>query len=164
MPLAATFFEETNLFWILRKHCSESREIILRTETSRTYAFPSCVFPSSILPSSLSLSLLDMISTNVPTFSNSICVPNDMSQLSVEAITAGMVEAALDGLGFVSSVLIDNNHTLRTLSKEWLPSWFSFSLTLLIPSSSSSLSENSLQEWLLIQSRLLNSQIETSFW
>lgn len=53
----------------------------------------------------------DMISTNVPTFSKSICVPNDMSQLSVEAITAGMVEAALDGLGFPARVTA---HTVAT--------------------------------------------------
>ena len=53
----------------------------------------------------------DMISTNVPTFSRSICVPNDMSQLSVEAITAGMVEAALDGLGFPARVTA---HTVPT--------------------------------------------------
>ncbi|EST08354.1 Transport protein particle (TRAPP) component [Kalmanozyma brasiliensis GHG001] len=52
-----------------------------------------------------------MISTNVPTFSRSICVPNDMSQLSVEAITAGMVEAALDGLGFPARVTA---HTVGT--------------------------------------------------
>ncbi|SJX65607.1 related to TRS31-TRAPP subunit of 31 kDa involved in targeting and fusion of ER to golgi transport vesicles [Sporisorium reilianum f. sp. reilianum] len=52
-----------------------------------------------------------MISTNVPTFSKSICVPNDMSQLSVEAITAGMVEAALDGLGFPARVTA---HTVAT--------------------------------------------------
>ncbi|KAK0545385.1 Trafficking protein particle complex subunit 31 [Tilletia horrida] len=42
-----------------------------------------------------------MISTNVPLFSRSISIPKDMSQLSVEAYTAGMVEAVLDGLGFV---------------------------------------------------------------
>lgn len=52
-----------------------------------------------------------MISTNVPTFSRSICVPKDMSQLSVEAITAGMVEAALDGLGFPARVTA---HTVST--------------------------------------------------
>lgn len=52
-----------------------------------------------------------MISTNVPCFSRTICVPNDMSQLSVEAITAGMVEAALDGLGFPARVTA---HTVPT--------------------------------------------------
>lgn len=52
-----------------------------------------------------------MISTNTPTFSRSICVPHDMSQLSVEAITAGMVEAALDGLGFPARVTA---HTVGT--------------------------------------------------
>lgn len=43
----------------------------------------------------------DMISTNTPLFARSISVPREMSQLSVEAFTAGIVEAALDGLGFV---------------------------------------------------------------
>ncbi|EPQ27181.1 uncharacterized protein PFL1_05104 [Pseudozyma flocculosa PF-1] len=45
-----------------------------------------------------------MISTNVPTFSRAISIPKEMSQLSVEAITAGIVEAALDGLGFPARV------------------------------------------------------------
>lgn len=52
-----------------------------------------------------------MISTNVPTFSKAISIPKDMSQLSVEAITAGMVEAALDGLGFPARVTA---HTVPT--------------------------------------------------
>ncbi|SNX86627.1 related to TRS31 - TRAPP subunit of 31 kDa involved in targeting and fusion of ER to golgi transport vesicles [Melanopsichium pennsylvanicum] len=55
-----------------------------------------------------------MISTNVPTFSKSISVPKDMSSLSVEAITAGMVEAALDGLGFPARVTA---HTVAT--EQW---------------------------------------------
>ncbi|KAK0524318.1 Trafficking protein particle complex subunit 31 [Tilletia horrida] len=45
-----------------------------------------------------------MISTNVPLFTRSISIPKDMSQLSVEAYTAGMVEAVLDGLGFPGRV------------------------------------------------------------
>lgn len=53
----------------------------------------------------------DMISTNTPTFSRAICIPPDMSQLSVEAITAGMVEAALDGLNFPARVTA---HTVPT--------------------------------------------------
>jgi hypothetical protein len=43
-----------------------------------------------------------MISTNYPLFARSMSVPKEMNQLSVEAFTAGVVEAALDGLGFVS--------------------------------------------------------------
>jgi hypothetical protein len=43
-----------------------------------------------------------MISTNTPLFARSMSVPKEMSQLSVEAFTAGIIEAALDGLGFVS--------------------------------------------------------------
>ncbi|CAD6884776.1 unnamed protein product [Tilletia controversa] len=45
-----------------------------------------------------------MISTNVPLFTRSISIPKDMSQLSLEAYTAGMVEAVLDGLGFPGRV------------------------------------------------------------
>ncbi|KAE8260100.1 hypothetical protein A4X13_0g549 [Tilletia indica] len=45
-----------------------------------------------------------MISTNLPFFTRSISIPKDMSQLSVEAYTAGMVEAVLDGLGFPGRV------------------------------------------------------------
>ncbi|PWN51183.1 hypothetical protein IE53DRAFT_386451 [Violaceomyces palustris] len=52
-----------------------------------------------------------MISTNNPTFSGSISVPKEMSQLSVEAFTAGIVEAALDGLGFPARVTA---HTVPT--------------------------------------------------
>ncbi|KAJ9475521.1 Trafficking protein particle complex subunit 31 [Pseudozyma hubeiensis] len=55
-----------------------------------------------------------MISTNTPMFGRLIEVPRDMSSLSVEAITAGMVEAALDGLGFAARVTA---HSVGT--KEW---------------------------------------------
>lgn len=42
-----------------------------------------------------------MISTNTPLFSRGISVPSEMPQLSVEAFSAGIVEAALDAFGFV---------------------------------------------------------------
>lgn len=45
--------------------------------------------------------LPDMISTNDPFFSRGISIPKEMTQLSLEAFTAGVVEGALDGLGFV---------------------------------------------------------------
>lgn len=45
-----------------------------------------------------------MISTNSPLFAKSMSVPKEMSQLSVEAFTAGIIEAALDGLGFPARV------------------------------------------------------------
>ncbi|PWN37885.1 TRAPP I complex, partial [Meira miltonrushii] len=45
-----------------------------------------------------------MISTNTPLFAKSMSVPKEMSQLSVEAFTAGIIEAALDGLGFPARV------------------------------------------------------------
>lgn len=45
-----------------------------------------------------------MISTNTPTYSAGISVPKDLSQLSPEAYTAGIVEAILDGMGFPARV------------------------------------------------------------
>ncbi|PWN39045.1 TRAPP I complex [Ceraceosorus guamensis] len=45
-----------------------------------------------------------MISFNAPLFSSKIAVPKEMSQLSVEAFTAGIVEAALDGFGLPARV------------------------------------------------------------
>ena len=43
----------------------------------------------------------DMIIDNDPAITRSISVPREMSQLSCSSFTAGMVEAVLDGLGFV---------------------------------------------------------------
>ncbi|PWN22990.1 TRAPP I complex [Microstroma glucosiphilum] len=45
-----------------------------------------------------------MISTNTPLYSKGMSIPKDMSQLSVEAYTAGIVEAILDGMGFPARV------------------------------------------------------------
>jgi hypothetical protein len=44
----------------------------------------------------------DMIIDNDPMLERYISVPRDMSQLSCSSLTAGIVEAVLDGLGFVS--------------------------------------------------------------
>lgn len=44
---------------------------------------------------------LDMIIDNEPSIERYISVPRDMSQLSCSSFTAGIVEAVLDGLGFV---------------------------------------------------------------
>lgn len=44
----------------------------------------------------------DMIIDNEPSIERYISVPRDMSQLSCSSFTAGIVEAVLDGLGFVS--------------------------------------------------------------
>jgi len=53
----------------------------------------------------------DMISSNKPLFASGISVPKDMSQLSIEAFTAGIVEGALEGLGFVRGIsLICSQH------------------------------------------------------
>lgn len=46
----------------------------------------------------------DMIIDNDPPITRHISVPRDMSQLSCSSFTAGIVEAVLDGLGFVSRI------------------------------------------------------------
>jgi hypothetical protein len=57
------------------------------------------------LPSANSIAeRTDMIIDNDPVITRSISVPRDMSQLSCSSFTAGIVEAVLDGLGFVSPV------------------------------------------------------------
>lgn len=48
----------------------------------------------------------DMISTNDPLLSRGISIPKEMTQLSVEAYAAGIVEGALDALGFVRASLL----------------------------------------------------------
>lgn len=47
-----------------------------------------------------------MIIDNDPPITRHISVPRDMSQLSCSALTAGIVEAVLDGLGFVRTPLL----------------------------------------------------------
>lgn len=42
-----------------------------------------------------------MIIDNDPIITRNISIPRDMSQLSCSSFTAGIVEAVLDGLGFV---------------------------------------------------------------
>lgn len=44
---------------------------------------------------------VDMIIDNDPPITRNISVPRDMSSLSCSSFTAGIVEAVLDGLGFV---------------------------------------------------------------
>ncbi|KAF8680355.1 TRAPP complex subunit trs31 [Rhizoctonia solani] len=46
----------------------------------------------------------DMIIDNDPPITRYISVPKDMDQLSCSALTAGIVEAVLDGLGFLSTI------------------------------------------------------------
>ena len=48
----------------------------------------------------------DMIIDNDPPITRHISVPRDMSQLSCSSFSAGIVEAVLDGLGFVSRLLV----------------------------------------------------------
>lgn len=45
---------------------------------------------------------VDMLTLNQPPLTQHVSVPKDMSQLSVEAYTAGLVEGVLDGLNLVS--------------------------------------------------------------
>lgn len=45
-----------------------------------------------------------MIIDNDPPITRYISIPKDMDQLSCSALTAGIVEAVLDGLGFVSNL------------------------------------------------------------
>ena len=56
-----------------------------------------CVLEYSQLPHAHA----DMIIDNDPVVTRSISVPREMSQLSCSSFTAGVVEAVLDGLGFV---------------------------------------------------------------
>lgn len=46
-----------------------------------------------------------MITLNQPPLTQFISVPKDMSQLSCEAYTAGIVEGVLDGLDVVGSII-----------------------------------------------------------
>ncbi len=57
-----------------------------------------------------------MIIDNDPVVTRSISVPRDMSQLSCSSFTAGIVEAVLDGLGFVSPVQSDISFANRFLA------------------------------------------------
>lgn len=61
-----------------------------------------CVSITSERPKDLFSGNLDMIIDNDPPIERHISVPRDMSQLSCSSFTAGIVEAVLDGLGFVS--------------------------------------------------------------
>ena len=55
---------------------------------------------------------VDMIIDNDPPITRNISVPRDMSQLSCSSFTAGIVEAVLDGLGFVSRARLSPRHPL----------------------------------------------------
>ena len=58
---------------------------------------PHCLKQKQVL-----ISRLDMLTLNQPPLTQHISVPRDMSQLSCEAYTAGVVEGVLDGLNIVS--------------------------------------------------------------
>jgi hypothetical protein len=46
----------------------------------------------------------DMLTLNSPPLTQHISIPRDLSQLSCEAFTAGIVEGVLDGLDVVSAL------------------------------------------------------------
>lgn len=56
-----------------------------------------------------------MIIDNDPPITRYISIPKDMDQLSCSALTAGIVEAVLDGLGFVSNPPHAHARTLTTI-------------------------------------------------
>ena len=60
-----------------------------------------CMFLTSCPCPVVERTFLDMIVDNDPPITRNISVPRDMSQLSCSSFTAGIVEAVLDGLGFV---------------------------------------------------------------
>lgn len=63
-----------------------------------------CAYFTTLLCTSL-MNWIDMIIDNDPPIERYISVPRDMSQLSCSSFTAGIVEAVLDGLGFVRAAL-----------------------------------------------------------
>lgn len=64
----------------------------------------------------------DMVIDNDPSITRNISVPRDMSQLSCSSFTAGIVEAVLDGLGFVSALLgVAATHAHPTFSPRESP-------------------------------------------
>lgn len=63
-----------------------------------------CAYSTTLLCTSL-MNWIDMIIDNDPPIERYISVPRDMSQLSCSSFTAGIVEAVLDGLGFVRAAL-----------------------------------------------------------
>jgi hypothetical protein len=57
-----------------------------------------------------------MIIDNDPPITRYISVPREMDQLSCSSLTAGIVEAVLDGLGFVSLIIASYTSFLVTLT------------------------------------------------
>lgn len=72
-----------------------------------------CELPTLSVKKTTAHSASDMIIDNEPSIERYISVPRDMSQLSCSSFTAGIVEAVLDGLGFVSFASV-SLVTLRT--------------------------------------------------
>lgn len=72
-------------------------------ECELSWCFPVCMLDSAFGLTSFSC-IEDMIIDNDPPITRYVSIPKEMSQLSTSAFTAGIVEAVLDGLGFVRSV------------------------------------------------------------
>lgn len=60
--------------------------------------------PASSLEKSTEADDEYMIGDDEPVLDRGIQVPKDMAQLNTNALLAGVVEAVMDGLGFVSSI------------------------------------------------------------
>lgn len=52
----------------------------------------------------MNVAAIDMLTLNTPPLTQFISVPRDLSQLSCEAFSAGLVEGVLDGLELVSPI------------------------------------------------------------
>lgn len=52
---------------------------------------------------------IDMLTLNNPPLTQHISIPRDLSQLSCEAFSAGIVEGVLDGLDMVRPLLVSVN-------------------------------------------------------
>jgi hypothetical protein len=57
-----------------------------------------------------------MIIDNDPQITRNISIPKDLSSLSCSSFTAGIVEAVLDGLGFVGDVCFSTGTWLMVFS------------------------------------------------
>jgi hypothetical protein len=58
-----------------------------------------------------------MLTLNQPPLTQHISIPKDMSQLSCEAFTAGIVEGVLDALDVVSGVLLFSHDPLSAITQ-----------------------------------------------
>lgn len=75
-----------------------------------------CASHLCVSPTQKSIQLtIDMIIDNDPPIERHISVPRDMSQLSCSSFTAGIVEAVMDGLGFVCTKFYSPLHPTHVI-------------------------------------------------